>query len=355
MATDTGINRPAPFVEDIGKNLAEQTVAQTQVPVVTTGLQGLGSMAQPTQQAFETAEQFKQRQDLFGAQQRAALGFEQRQQALSGLTQQVAGLDRLQTEAQKRAEAGLGSFQPFLTQAQQLSGAGAGTGPGSVQQFMSPYQQQVIDTTLAEFDKQAAAGIPGLQASAVAAGAFGGGREGVRLAEYQAQSDKNRAALQGQLLQQGFTQAQNLAQQDFARRQALTGLQQNLAQSQLGLGTTTGGLATSQLGLGEFSRGLASLQPSLEASTQQQLGTAGTGALSLRQALLDANQQRAQLAYQEPISRIQALGSGLASQVGGVPTTTQTLGTTQPVASPLSQALQVGLTAYGLGNIFGGN
>ena len=59
MATDTVINRPAPFVEDIGKNLAEQTVAQTQVPVVTTGLPGLGSMAQPTQQAFETADQFK--------------------------------------------------------------------------------------------------------------------------------------------------------------------------------------------------------------------------------------------------------------------------------------------------------
>ena len=103
MATDTVINRPAPFVEDIGKNLAQQTVAQTQVPVVTTGLAGLGTMAQPTQQAFETAEQFKQRQDLFGAQQRAALGFEQRQQALSGLTQQVAGLDPLQQQAQQRA------------------------------------------------------------------------------------------------------------------------------------------------------------------------------------------------------------------------------------------------------------
>jgi len=311
---------------------------------------------------------------------------------LAQLGPQVAGVDPLTQAAQQRAatQAGLGQltftpegtvsgigtgtgvagFQPFLDQAKQfqtdaattlggvpsdiaaarttLAGAAGLTGPSAFQQFMSPYQQQVIDTTLAEFDKQAAAGIPGLQASAVAAGAFGGGREGVRLAEYQAQSDKNRAALQGQLLQQGFTQAQNLAQQDFARRQSL-------AQSQLGLGTTTGGLATSQLGLGEFSRGLASLQPSLEAATQQQLGTAGTGALSLRQALLDADQQRAQLAYQEPISRIQALGSGLASQVGGVPTTTQTLGTTQPVASPLSQALQVGLTAYGLGNIFGGN
>ena len=94
-------------------------------------------MAQPTQQAFETAEQFKQRQDLFGAQQRAALGFEQRQQALSGLTQQVAGLDPLQQQAQQRAVAGLGSFQPFLTQAQQLSGAGAGTGPQSVQAYVS--------------------------------------------------------------------------------------------------------------------------------------------------------------------------------------------------------------------------
>ena len=155
MATETTINRPAPFVEDIGKNLAEQTVAQTQVPVVTTGLAGLGTMAQPTKQAFETAEQFKQRQDLFGAQQRAALGFEQRQQALSGLTQQVAGLDPLQQQAQTRAVAGLGSFQPFLTQAQQLSGAGAGTGPASVQAFMSPYQSQVIQTSLDEFDRQA--------------------------------------------------------------------------------------------------------------------------------------------------------------------------------------------------------
>jgi len=311
---------------------------------------------------------------------------------LAQLGPQVAGVDPLTQAAQQRAatQAGLGQltftpegtvdtigtgtgvagFEPFLDQAKQfqtdaattlgavptdiaaarttLAGAAGLTGPTAFQQFMSPYQQQVIQTTLDEFDRQAAAGIPALQASAVAAGAFGGGREGVRLAEFQAQSDKNRAALQAQLLQQGFTQAQNLAQQDFARRQSL-------AQAQLGLGTTTGGLATSQLGLGEFSRGLASLQPSLEAATQQQLGTAGTGALSLRQALLDAEQQRAQLAYQEPISRIQALGSGLASQVGGVPTTTQTLGTTQPVASPLSQALQVGLTAYGLGNIFGGN
>ena len=110
MATETQISRPAPFVEDIGKDLSKQVLAQTTVPVVTTGLAGLGTMAQPTKQAFETQEQFEQRQGLFGAQQRAALGFEQRQQALAGLKPEVAGLDRLQIEAQKRAEAGLGSF-----------------------------------------------------------------------------------------------------------------------------------------------------------------------------------------------------------------------------------------------------
>ena len=93
-------------------------------------------------------------------------------------------------------------------------------------------------------------------------------------------------------------------------------------------------LANQQLGLGEFSRGLASLQPALESTVAQGLGSTGTGALAFNQALLDAAQQRAQLAYQEPISRLNVFGSGLASQAGGVPTTTQTITPAAPVASP---------------------
>ncbi len=69
----------------------------------------------------------------------------------------------------------------------------------------------------------------------------------------------------------------------------------------------------------------------------------------------DATQQQAQRAYQEPYARLGILGSGIASQAGGVPTTTQTQAPAPASASPLSQALQVGLTAYGLGSIFGGN
>jgi len=254
---------------------------------------------------------------------------------LAELGPQVAGVDPLTQAAQQRAatQAGLGQltfdattgavtgvgtgtgvagFQPFFDQ------AAAYSGPQAFQAFASPYQQQVIDATLQEFDVQAAKGLPSLAAQAVGAGAFGGGREGVQRAEYQAASDRNRAALQASLLQQGFTQANQLAQQAF-----------------------------------EQQRGLASLQPSLEAATQQQVGGAGTGALAFQQALLDAAQQRAQLQYQEPFSRLGQLGAGLASQAGGIPTTTTV---TQPPAasvSPLSQALSVGLTAYGLGNLFG--
>ena len=241
---------------------------------------------------------------------------------------QVAAQDAMQTQAYNLAGQGVGAYQPFLTQ------AGAYSGPTGYQSFMSPYQQDVLDATLADFYKQAAIDQRNImqQAGRGTVGNLDAGRFGVQLAEQGAQSNLDRAALQARLLQSGFTQASDLANRAFEQQR---------------------GLAQQQLGLGEFSRGLASLQPSLASSVQQQLGGAGTGALAFQQALLDAEQQRQQLAYQEPLSRIQALGSGLASQVGGVPTTTQTLGTPAPQASPLSQALQVGLTAYGLGSLFG--
>ena len=90
MTTETVINRPAPFVEDIGKSLAEQTLALQNVPVVSTGIGGL------SQQAGETAEGFKARQD-------AARAFTTRQQNLAGLAPQVAGQDQLQKDAQATA------------------------------------------------------------------------------------------------------------------------------------------------------------------------------------------------------------------------------------------------------------
>jgi hypothetical protein len=120
----------------------------------------------------------------------------------------VAGMDPLTQQAIGQAS-GLGSYAPFL------QAAGAATGPTAYQAYMSPYQQDVIGTTLQEYDIQAQKGLPQLAQQAISAGAFGGGREGVQRAEYQSASDRNRAALQAQLLQQGFGQAQQLAQQAY--------------------------------------------------------------------------------------------------------------------------------------------
>ena len=112
----------------------------------------------------------------------------------------VAAQDALQTQAATLAGSGVGSYQPYLNQAATqgtqaistmggvspyisgaagLTGTGAGTGAGSIASYMSPSQSQVIDASLAEFDKQAAMRQQGISDQAVAMGGYGGGREGV--------------------------------------------------------------------------------------------------------------------------------------------------------------------------------
>ena len=190
----------------------------------------------------------------------------------------VAGQDALQTQAATLAGSGVGAYQPFLTSAadygtqagttlagvspfisaaQTATGTGAGTGAGSIASYMSPYQQQVIDSTLSEFDKQAAIREQAIADRAVAVGGFGGGREGVLSSEYQTQSDRNRALLNAQLLGQGFTQGAGLRQQDFANQLGLAGAQAGLAQGQMGIGGYQSGLAqlTPQLGRGDIATG----------------------------------------------------------------------------------------------------
>jgi len=309
-------NLPAQFVEDLGVDLAEQVVAQSGVPVVSTGLAGLGSMAQPTKQSFESPEQFKRRQELFGAQQRAALGFEQRQQALAGLAPQIAGLSKLEQDAKARAVSGLGSFQPFLTSAQQLTGAGLGPASqtGTVEQFMSPYQSQVIQTTLDEFDRQAKSQEQRIRDQAVAAGAFGGGREGVQLAEFQTGSDRNRAALEAGLRQQGFQQAVARRDKSF--------------QDQIGL---------------------AGLVPQLQAADVGTLSQFGGLDRTLAQAQADATREATRQATFLPQEQLDRFAGQVTGIMGGYPAQFQT--TNIPNPSPLQTAL--GLAATGVGAYLG--
>ena len=94
------------------------------------------------------------------------------------LAPQVAAQDALQTQAYNLASSGVGAYQPFVTQ------QAAYSGPTGYQSFMSPYQQDVIDATLSEFDKQTEAGLSGIGQLAAMSGNLGGGREGVMRAEY---------------------------------------------------------------------------------------------------------------------------------------------------------------------------
>jgi hypothetical protein len=224
-------------------------------------------------------------------------------------SQFVAGQDPLQLQAQQAALAGIGGYQPYL------QSAAASAGPTGYQQFMSPYQQDVIDTTLADYDIQAQKGLPQLAAQAINAGAFGGGREGVQRAEYQSASDRNRASLQAQLLQQGFGQAQNLAQQNIANQLQLGGAQQSFLGQDVGALSTLGGINQAQ-----------------------------------NQAQLSAQQQLLQAQSQQPIQAAQTLGSGIMGLISGYPGGTQQ--TVQPTPGPLQTGLSAASTLAGIYKAF---
>jgi len=224
-------------------------------------------------------------------------------------SQFVAGQDPLQQRAQQLATQGIGGYQPYLTAAQ------AATGPTGYQSYMSPYQQDVIDATLGEYDIQAQRGLGSIADQAIASGAFGGGREGVQRAEYMSNSDRNRAALQSGLLQQGFSQANQLAQQDYM--------------NQLNLGTSQQAFLGQDVGA---------------------LSTLGTGLQGQRQAELSAQQQLAQQQLNQPLQAAQTLGSGVMGLISGYPQTTQT--TTSPSPTALNTALGAGTTLAGIYRAF---
>ena len=313
---------PPEYIEAAQKTFLADLTRQAGIPSITTAT---------TQQPGETAEQF-------AARQAQAQQFGITKAGMADLAPQVAAQDPLQTAAYAQAvdpTTGLGAYQPFLadaktaaTGATALTGTGAGTGAGSISSYMSPYQTSVIDTTLAEFDRQAQAQKASQAAQALGIpGAFGGGREGVLQSEYQSASDRNRAALQSGLLQQGFQQAQASRQQDLANQMGLANLQSGLG-------------ARAQ----DFSRAQISGLGGLGAQQQAQ-----------NQAILDAQRQTAQMAVDDPRRRLSMLGAGITQLTPGAGAVTISDAEAAPSASPLTTALGLGLAGADIyGRIFGG-
>ena len=275
--TDTTetITRPAPFIEAAGTTLTERLV-----PLLNPAQAVDTSKFAPTV-AEETA-----------------------------LQQQARGL-----------AGGLGSFEPFLTQAgADAAAAQQFTGPQAFQEFMSPYQQEVIDTSLAALQRERDIARQQIGSQAAQLGAFGGGRQGLQEGAFDAETALGKAQLEAQLRAQGFQQAQQAAQQAFANQQALSTQQQGLA-------TLAPQLAQQQIsGLGQLGQ-------------QQQLQS---------QAVLDAAAQAAREAAFEPQQRLGFVGQQLTGLIGGYPAAQTFQTTTTPPPSPLSQLLGVGAGAAGI-------
>ena len=231
----------------------------------------------------------------------------------------VAPQDPYQTQAYGRVPGGIGAYQDYITQAGAYDTAAAGySGPSAYQQFMSPYQQDIIDATMADFDKQSAQGILGVGEMAAKSGNLGGGREGVMRSEYQTQSDLNRAQLLAQLRQQGFTQAGQAAQTAFGQQQQL----------------------------GATQRGMASLIPQLYSADTAAYGAMGAQQQAQAQAVADAEREAARMEAYEPYERLGYLGTGITGMLGGYPGQYQS--TVQPNPTPLQTALGIGTGLSGM-------
>ena len=273
MAETTTITKPAPFIEAAGTTLTEKLMPVLGQPVDT-------SAFAPT----------------------------------------VAAQDPLQLQAYQQA-AGLGAYEPFLTQAgAEATGAAQYVGPQAYQEFMSPYQQEVIDTSLAALQRERDIARQQIGTQAAQLGAFGGGRQAVQEAEFDVGTAMGKAQLESQLRAQAFQQAQQAAQQAFQQQQALSTQQQGLAQlaPQLAQQEITG---LQQLG------------------QQQQLQS---------QAVLDAAAQAAREAAFEEQQRLGFVGQQLTGLIGGYPAQQTFQTTTQQPPSPLQSILGVGTGIAGI-------
>ena len=279
---------PATFLEPLGESLGE--VLAGQIPGV--GQQFDVSTIAPQVAQINPFLQAAQQQ----AATQAGLGAVQ----FSPTTGAVTGIGQ---------GTGIAAYQPYLDKAEKLFD------PNAYKQYMSPYQTEVIDATQRLLNEQRASGRSQLAANAIQQGAFGGGRSGVALAEYERGRDISDAATLAALRQQGLTSAQQLQQQGITNLTAMPTLQQGL-----------------------------------QGNLISQLGLTGTGAQQYSQSLLDAVQQGNLMAQQFPYQQLQQQANVFATLAGASPG----MPAQQFTQSPALTAAQAFGTVYGgLGSLYG--
>jgi len=219
---------------------------------------------------------------------------------------------------------GIGAFQPFLDESQRLAGVdpttGQVTGAGvtsAMDPYMSPYQQQVIDASMASYQNQRAQGRQSIADAAIQAGAFGGGREGVQRGVYDAQTTLGATQMEADLRAQNFAQAQ----------------------------------AASQAGM-QNQQGLATLAPQLANQQSANVMQLGNTQQALRQSQLDAQAAANREAAYEEQQRIGFAGQQFAPLMGGIGASTQYSTATATPPSTLQTILGTGTGIAGIAGAF---
>ena len=342
MAIQEQRTLPAPFIEDIGQDFAKSLIGVTGLPALAADISGqltartIQDPDDPSKFRKETDEELQRRKDIAAERFQT---FQQTKAAQDPFAPSVVGQDPLQEKAAERALSGLDAFKPFLTAAETqfdkaatglegaegLLGSGKGTGTGTIDDFTSPYQQQVIDATIADFERLRSQQEQAIKDQQTALGVLGAERAGVQLGQFQADQDRAQAALLAGIRQQGFQDAVARRQQDIANRQ---------------------GLAQSRLGLGTFQAGLASQVPGLQRADISTLGSVGAIQQAQAQAQADATREANRMAAFEPQERLGFYGQGVTGLMGGYPAQTTT--TNIPNPTPLQTALGVGSTLAGI-------
>ena len=260
-------------------------------------------------------------------------------------TQQMAAMSGLQSQAADLAEAGIGSYQPYLQQAgyslgdagqgiqQSVAGLGGTTqmyDPRTAQRFMNPYEDTAVQQALSDIQRQGDIQAAQQGSQAVAAGAFGGARQGIQEAELTRNILDQQARTASQMRQVGFENAANRAQSAF---ESAKGRGQNAVQLGIAGGQAMGGLGLQQASLGELGQQLG------QRDIQSAYGM-GSALQQQQQLGLDALYNAQQAQYQQPYQQL-----GFVSDIlSRVPTSQQTITQTsggQP--SGLTTALGLGI------------
>ena len=376
-----------PAIEAMLKGFGPQMMDNLATPILTTGGtnqygQQYGSFLPQAQTQNklqqEAIQQFLTQQGMGKAQ------FDPKTGGFTGISGTGSGLAGYQPflnqaasdlkAASAAAAAGQGAGAGALQQAQQAynaaqaaaaAGQDAGAqfmGPGAYKQFMDPYQQQVIDASLAQFDKKSGEQARAAALAAAKGSAFGTERFGVQEGSRQAQSNLDRASMTANMLSQGYQQAKQSANTAFQQAQAQALQNMNLygqaGQGQQSLAQGLQGQAAQNLGLFQSSaqgqQGMARLQPALAGQGIAALGQMGAQQQAQGQAALDTAAKGNQMIAYQPQQGLGFFGSQLTGLMGGYGTP-NTFSSVAPDAgtSPMSMLLSGIGAGANIGNLFG--